>query len=76
MTQKLKITQQTYSSKEKIPENATLKQLMHIANLLGVELVSLLPDEKKELQKKLPASLSAAEQMFGKNNEKDYYAML
>jgi len=28
MTQKLKITQQTYSSKEKNPENATLKRLL------------------------------------------------
>jgi len=37
---------------------------------LGVELDSLLPDDKKEMKKKLPASLSAAGQMFGKHNEK------
>lgn len=42
MAQKLKITQQAYSNMEKNPEGVTLKRLREIAELLGVELITLL----------------------------------
>ena len=42
MAKKLKVTQQAYSSMENNPENVTLKRLKDIAELLGVELITLL----------------------------------
>jgi transcriptional regulator with XRE-family HTH domain len=42
MAKKLRVTQQAYSSMEKNPENVSLKRLREIAELLGVELVTIL----------------------------------
>jgi transcriptional regulator with XRE-family HTH domain len=42
MAKKLRVTQQAYSSMENNPENVTLKRLREIAELLGVELITLL----------------------------------
>lgn len=42
MAKKLKVTQQAYSSMENNPDNVTLKRLRDIAELLGVELITLL----------------------------------
>jgi transcriptional regulator with XRE-family HTH domain len=42
MAKKLKVTQQAYSNMEKNPEGVTLKRLREIAELLGVELITLL----------------------------------
>jgi transcriptional regulator with XRE-family HTH domain len=42
---KLGITQQAYSNLEKKPEKATLQRLREIANILQVELITLLGEE-------------------------------
>ena len=42
MAKKMRVTQQAYSKMENNPENVTLKRLRDIAELLGVELITLL----------------------------------
>ena len=50
MAKKLKVTQQAYSSMENNPENVTLKRLKDIAELLGVELITILGIDTKLVQ--------------------------
>lgn len=50
MAQKLRITQQAYSAMENTPENMSLKRLHDLADLLQVEIVTLLGLEHKDAQ--------------------------
>lgn len=47
---RLKISQQAYSQIEKTPENATLKRLKEIANILNVHLITLIDEDKTFIQ--------------------------
>jgi transcriptional regulator with XRE-family HTH domain len=50
MAKKLNITQQAYSSIEKSPENMSLKKLYDIAELMQVEIITLLGIENEYVQ--------------------------
>lgn len=50
MAKKLNITQQAYSTIEKTPENMSLKKLYDIAELMQVEIITLLGIENEYVQ--------------------------
>jgi len=50
MAKKLNITQQAYSTIEKTPENMSLRKLYDIAELMQVELITLLGIENEYVQ--------------------------
>lgn len=79
MADKLGITQQAYSNLEKKPERATLERLREIAQILQVELITLLGEEDTYiLQNFNQSGGNAATQMTitPSTNEKEIYEKL
>lgn len=70
----LGITQQSYSSIEKKPENATLKRLKEIASILQVSFVTLVGEDDVYIQQNFhQQGGNAATQMNISNGEKEIY---
>ena len=80
MAKKLRVTQQAYSNMENNPENVTLKRLRDIADLLGVELITLLGIDTGLVQQNFnPKGGNAATQMVNNyiaSEQNDLYERL
>jgi transcriptional regulator with XRE-family HTH domain len=79
IAEKLSITQQAYSQIEKNPEKTTLKRLKDIADILQVNLVTLLGEEETYILQNFNQSGGhAATQMnvTPSNNEREIYERL
>ena len=74
---KLKVTQQAYSSMEKNPENMTLKRLKDLCSILDVNLVTLLGEDNVFVQQNYnqKGGHAATQMIFNKisEGEKELY---